>query len=284
MTGRLRRAMVRKPAAPLSVSDWEAFGYRHPIDHEQALAEHAALIETLEREGVEVIVAAADEPGSLDAIFAYDPSLITNSGAILLRMGKLARDNEPAFHARTYGETGVPIIGEIEPPGRAEGGDTLWLDEGTLAIGRGYRTNDEGIEQLRSMLNRLGVTVLAYDLPHWEGPGECLHLMSFISPVGPQTALVHKPLMAVAFLDELARRNWTLIDVVPAEFDSMACNVLCLQPNQVLAVNGNPRTRGILEHAGCTVIEYTGDEISHNRSGGPTCLVRPILREAGEIA
>lgn len=284
MTGRLKRVMVRKPGAPATADDWTAFGYLHPVDHQRALEEHAGLVEILEREGVEVILADGGESGNLDAIFPYDPSLTINAGAILLRMGKELRAGEPAFHARTYGDLGLPVVGEIVPPGMVEGGDTLWLDERTLAAGRGYRTNVEGIEQLRSILKAHGVSVLAYDLPHWNGPGECLHLLSLISPVAPGAALVHRPLLAIALLDELASRGWTLIDIEPSEFDSLACNVLCLEPWRVLAVNGNPLTRKRLEDAGCTVLEYTGDEISHNRTGGPTCLTRPLLRENDEIA
>jgi N-dimethylarginine dimethylaminohydrolase len=284
MTGRLKCVMVRRPAAPATASDWTAFGYLHPVDHQRALEEHAALVDILEQEAVEVVLADGDESGNLDAIFSYDSSLTTNAGAILLRMGKPLRAGEPAFHARTYEDLGVPVAGEIVPPGMIEGGDTLWLDDRTLAVGRGYRTNAEGIQQLRSILNAQGVSVLTYDLPSWNDPGECLHLLSLVSPIAPGAALVHKPLMAVALLDELARRDWTLFDIEPSEFDSMACNVLCLEPWRVLAVNVNPLTRKRLENAGCAVLEYTGDEISHNRSGGPTCLTRPLLRESDEMA
>jgi len=284
MTGRLKRVMVRKPAAPKTASDWTDFRYRHPVDHPRAVDKHAALVAILESEGVDVIVAADDESGDLDAIFPYDPSLTTDQGAILLSKGKPARVKEPAFHARTYGEIDVPVLGEVVTPRRVEGGDTLWVDERTVAVGRGYRTNGAGIEQLGLILEPLGVTVLAYDLPHWNGPAGCLHLMSFISPVPPGVAVAHKPLMDVAFMEELAKRGWTLIEIEPAEFDSMACNVLCLEPFKVLVVNGNPRTKQLLEQAGCTVLDYAGDELSHNRAGGPICLTRPILRECDEMA
>jgi N-dimethylarginine dimethylaminohydrolase len=136
------------------------------------------------------------------------------------------------------------------------------------------------LRQLKGLLNPLGIRVLSYDLPHWTGPGHCLHLMSFISPFAERSALVHKPLMAVAFLQELQARDWTLVDLPASEYDSIGCNVLCIRQYRVLAVNGNPETRLALENAGCTVITYEGDEISHNRAGGPTCLTRPIWRAA----
>ena len=278
MSGTLERVIVRSPAPPGSDDDWVRFGYLHPIDHDLAVSEHKAFVTLLETAGCDVIVESADEPGELDAIFGYDPSLITNSGAILLSMGKPEREGEPALHARTYGALEVPILGDVKAPGTVEGGDTLWLDEQTLAVGRGYRTNSEGIEQLRFLLQPLGVDVLAYDLSYWHGPGECLHLMSLISPVAPKKAVVHLPMLPVAFVQELDSRGWTLLDMPADEFESMGCNVLALAPNVCLVVNGNPGTKSMLEAAGCSVVVYEGNEISHNRAGGPTCLTRPLLR------
>lgn len=278
MTGTLRRVMVRKPAAIDDPQAWRSFGYLHEIDQRETDRQHDEFVAILRREGIDVIEAGPDEAGHLDAIFCFDPSLITDQGAILLRMGKAVRADEPAFHARTYADLGIPILGEIEAPGSVEGGDTLWLDEHTLAVGRGYRTNDAGIAQLQSLLEPLGVTVLPYDLPYWHGPRACLHLMSLISPVGPSAAVVHMPLMAVSFVEELCRRDWQLIEVPPDEFDSMGSNVLALGPMKCLVLAGNPGTRQRLEAAGCEVITYEGSEISLNREGGPTCLTRPILR------
>jgi dimethylargininase len=279
MTGELRRVMVRRPASPAEPDLWRSFGYLHAIDQPKTVRQHAALVRLLSDQRIDVIEAGPDEAGHLDAIFAYDPSLITDHGAILLRMGKDLRQDEPAFHAQTYAELGIPILGEIQPPGTVEGGDTLWLDERTLAVGRGYRTNGAGIAQLAEILHPYGVDVVAYDLPHWGGAHQCLHLMSMISPVGPTAAVVHLPLMAVAFVQELERRKWTLIEVAEDEYDSMACNVLSLGPMRCLMLEGNPETRRRLEKAGCQVLTYEGSEISLNREGGPTCLTRPILRD-----
>jgi N-dimethylarginine dimethylaminohydrolase len=279
MTAKLRTVLVRKPTSPLAEDEWQQFGYLHPIDQALTERQHAALRETLAGEGIEVIAEGPDETGYLDAIFPYDPSIMTDQGAILLRMGKELRRDESAFHARTYSTLGIPIFGVIDEPGTVEGGDTLWLDDRTLAVGRGYRTNESGIQQLRTMLSEIDVEVLAYDLPHWQGVAACLHLMSLISPVAADLAVVYPPLMAVACLDELRSRDWRLIEVPEDEFHSMACNVLALAPGRCLMLEGNPRTRQMLEAAGCEVMTYEGSEISQNREGGPTCLTRPIWRE-----
>ena len=278
MSAPLRRVLVRRPAAPATGAEYGDFGYPNPVDHGRAEREHEAFRGLLTDAGMEVIDVGPDEAGLLDAIFAYDPSLMTDAGAVLLRPGKALRMPEVSLHEQTYDALGIPIAGRIAAPGTVEGGDTLWLDERTLAVGRGYRTNDEGIRQLRAMLEPYGVEVLTVDLPYWRGPGECLHLMSFISPVAERLAAVYLPLMSVPFVEELRRRGWSFIEVPDEEFDRHGCNVLALAPMRVLVCDGAPVTRGRLEAAGCEVVVYTGDEISHNRAGGPTCLTRPIHR------
>lgn len=274
----LRRVMVRQPGLAASDHDWSDLAYLHPVDHQRSLEEHAAFVDLLIAHGTDVVIVPPDEPGYLDAVFCYDPSLMTNSGAILLRPGKPQRVDEVAFHARTYAELGIPILGEIVAPGTVEGGDTLWLDDYTLAVGRGYRTNRAGIDQLQQLLAPLGVTVVAYDLAHYHGPGECLHLMSFISPVDDKLAVVYLPMMPVQLVEDLQEREWQFIEVPDEEFEPMACNVLALGPRNVVTMAGNPITREHMEAAGCTVQLYPGDEISYNRAGGPTCLSRPLWR------
>jgi dimethylargininase len=284
MVAPLKRVLVRKPAPPAAEECFADFGYPRAVDHDRTEQEHDAFRALLAESGAEVVVAGPDESGLLDAIFAYDPSLMTDAGAVLLRPGKELRLSEVDLAERSYAELRIPVIGRIEAPGTVEGGDTLWLDERTLAVGRGYRTNDEGIRQLSALLAPHGIETMTVDLPHWRGPSECLHLMSFISPVADQLAVVYLPLMSVPFVQELQRRGWSFIEVPDEEFETHGCNVLALAPMRVLVCDGSPVTRARLEAAGCEVVVYTGDELSHNRAGGPTCLTRPILRAAGATA
>jgi N-dimethylarginine dimethylaminohydrolase len=278
MTATLRTVMVRQPAPTVGGDEWQSFGYTRPIRPAETAREHREFVDLLRANGVEVVEVGPDPVGHLDAIFAYDPSLITNRGAILLRPGKELRRGEPALHRATYAELGIPIAGEIEAPGTVEGGDTLWLDEQTLAVGRGYRTNAEGIRQLTEIHRPMGVQVLVYDLPHWNGSSECLHLMSMISPVADKVAVAYMRMMPVALVEWLRENGWTLIELPESEFDSMGCNVLALGEGRVVIANHNPETSAQLQSAGLTVLEYQGDHISHNRQGGPTCLTRPVLR------
>lgn len=280
MTAPIRSVLVRRPAPPTHDDDWRRFGYLHPVDHERTEHEHAAFQAILADAGVEVVAAGPDPDGELDAIFAFDPSIVTDRGAIVCRLGKSERQAEAELAARTYHDLGIPILGRIEAPGTVEGGDTLWLDERTLAVGRGYRTNTHGIAQLAKILAPLGVGVMPVQLPHWCGPGECLHLMSLISPVADKLAVVYLPLMTVSFVELLQARGWRFVEVPDEEFDSMGCNVLAIGPGRCLMLDGNPATKQRLEAAGCEVLTYSGGEVSLNRAGGPTCLTKPILREA----
>lgn len=278
MVAPLRRVLLVRPVPPADPDCWRAFGYLGPIDHQRAVTEHAALVALLEREGVETIVVEPDDPNLQDAIFPFDPVIVTEAGAILLRMGKAQRQPEVAFLERVLRDLDVPIVGRIEAPGTVEGGDCLWLDERTLVVGRSYRTNDAGIAQLAELVRPLDVAVIAVDLPHWHGPGECLHLLSLVSPVDVDLAVVYPPLVPVRLMELLSAREIQLIAVPDEEFPTQGPNVLALAPRRCVILRENERTIAALEAAGCTVYPYEGQEISHNRSGGPTCLSRPLLR------
>ncbi len=280
MSATLRTVMVRRPAAPANHDDWRRFGYLHSVDVARSEAEHAAFRAILAGEGVEVVAAGPDPDGELDAVFAYDPSFMTDGGAILTRMGKPVRLAESDYAAATYAELGVPVLGRIQSPGIFDGGDAFWLDATTLAVGRSYRTNEAGIAQLGQILAGIGVDVVRVELPHWHGPAECLHLMSMISPVRDALAVVYLPLLPAPFVELLQERGWGFVEVPDDEFLGMACNVLALGPGRCLMLDRNPVTKARLEAAGCHVLTYTGDEISRNREGGPTCLTRPILRSS----
>ncbi|MCX7624577.1 MAG: arginine deiminase family protein [Thermomicrobium sp.] len=269
---------IRDRVPPADPECWRAFGYLRPIDHERAAAEHAALVALLRAEGIETIVVEPDAPNLQDAIFPFDPVLVTDAGAIALRMGKALRRPEVALLERVLGELGIPVIGRIEPPGTVEGGDCLWLDERTLVVGRSYRTNDAGIAQLAALLRPLGVEVQAVDLPHWHGPGECLHLLSLLSPVDRDLVVAYLPLLPVRLVELLEARGMRILPVPDEEFPTQGPNVLALAPRRCVILRENVRTIAALEAAGCTVVPYEGQEISHNRAGGPTCLTRPLLR------
>jgi dimethylargininase len=238
--------------------------------------EHEAFRALLADAGAEVVVAATPHSLDPDAIYVYDPALVTDDGAVMLRPGKEGRRGEVEVMAADFVEAGLPIAGRLDAPAMAEGGDTLWIDERTLLVGRGYRTNDEGIRQLGEALP--GVDVAAFDLPHLRGAGEVLHLMSLLSPLDVDLAVAYPPLMPVRLMELLAERSIELVEVPDEEFETMGPNVLALGPRVALALEGNDETRRRMEKAGVDVQVYRGDEISRKGDGGPTCLTRPLLR------
>ncbi len=261
---------------------WHAHGFTAMPDFDLACRQYDAFLEALARLGAEVTLLPADGRTTIDSIYARDASLVTPAGVVLCRMGKPARAEEPAAQGRALEAlTGasVPVGGRIQPPGQIEGGDVVWLDDATVAIGRGYRTNDEGIRQLRALLGS-AVEIIEVPLPHWRGPGDVMHLMSLISPVDSDLAVVYSPLLPVPFRERLLERGVHLVETPPEEFDSMGTNVLAVAPRQGLMLAGNPRTRAMLEQAGTLVLEYEGSEISVKGAGGPTCLTRPLVRTA----
>jgi len=258
---------------------WKGLNYTGIPDFEKALKEYELFVELLKIHIPEIHYLPQDDRTGLDSLYVHDPVIITEKGAILCNMGKEQRQGEPEAAGDFFHNIALPILGSISGEGRIEGGDVVWLDKRILAVGRGYRTNDEGIQQFKKLLGDTVDEIIIVPLPHWEGPSDVLHLMSFISPIDYDLALVYSRLMPVPFREWLISRGIKLLEVPDAEYPTMACNVLAVAPRECIMLNGNPRTKKILEDEGVDVREYIGAEISHKGAGGPTCLTRPLLRE-----
>jgi N-dimethylarginine dimethylaminohydrolase len=270
-----RHAFVSEAAI---AAQWRTLGFTAPPDFARAVDESERFIELVASAGCQVDRLPARPETSLDSIYVRDASLVCDRGVILCAMGKPARAAEPAAQAASLREWGVPVAGVIEPPGAIEGGDVVWLDSRHVVAGRGYRTNDEGIRQFRALLGDTIDTFTVVPLPHWRGAGDVFHLMSMISPIDRDLLLVYARLLPVSFRELLLERGYELVDVPDEEFESTGTNVLALAPRRCLMVNGNPRTRALLERTGADVQIYEGNEISHKGGGGPTCLTRPLSR------
>jgi dimethylargininase len=278
MVSPLRRVLVRRPDEAFGTADPAAWHYSSQPDLAVARQEHDSLTALLRAAGAEVIEHGELQPGRADALFVFDPALITDQGAVLLRMGKLLRRGEEAAMGRRLQELGIPTLGALYGEATAEGGDLLWLDRRTLVAGHGFRTNAEGLRQLWEILDPLGVEVLPVELPYFGGPEACLHLLSLISLVDDDLAVVYPRLLAVPFWRLLRDRGIRLVEVPDEEFPTQGPNVLALAPRKALMLEGNPITRRRLEVAGCEVVTYRGREISLKAEGGPTCLTRPLWR------
>ncbi|WP_347173003.1 dimethylarginine dimethylaminohydrolase family protein [Polaribacter uvawellassae] len=259
-------------------NQWNELNYLSQPDFSLALKEYDKFEAIFKENNVEVCHFPSNENVKMDSIYCRDASIATDFGIIICNMGKEGRINEPKAQLQEYQQKNITILGQIKSPGTLEGGDIAWLDKNTLAVGHTYRTNDEGIKQLKNLLEPNGIQVIVADLPHYKGKEDVFHLMSILSPIDANLAVVYSPLMPIRFRDELLKRGFELIEVPEEEFDSMGCNVLAISPRNCIMVNGNPKTKNLLEKAGCKVTTYLGNEISVKGGGGPTCLTRPLVR------
>lgn len=283
MVGQLRRVMVCSPRAagwddPSRLARWKELGFLHAPDFSVAQMQHAQLCGILDSSGAEVVQMEASASLTLDAVYAHDASLPTDFGIISMHPGKANRVREARAQGDFLATGGIRMLGEITAPGNTEAGDIVWLDSHTLLVGHGYRTNPAGISQMRQMLKLHGVEVLTAPLPYGPGPSACLHLMSLISLLDKNTALVDLPWLAVETVELLQSRGYRFIQIEDSERDTLACNVLSLGQKRLVAIEANAKTNARLRDAGFEVYTFPGSEICINGSGGPTCLTRPLLR------
>jgi len=282
-TGKIKSLFIKKVQQAF-ISDahieqyWQQLNYLGKPDINIATNEYKNFEAILQKHGATIYYLPQDETVNIDSIYCRDAAIATDKGMILCNMGKAARVLEPFAEKKAFEANGIAVLGSITAPGTIEGGDVAWLDEHTLAVGHTYRTNEEGIRQLTVLLQPLGVEVITVELPHYKGPSDVFHLMSILSPVDTNIAVVYSPLMPIVFRNLLLQRGYQLVEVPEEEFESMGCNVLALAPGICLTVDGNPKTKAGLEAAGCKVIVYKGEEISVKGGGGPTCLTRPVSR------
>ncbi len=282
--GRLKSVYIKKAADAfvddrMIDRDWKKLNFLSRPDLSKANQDYSTFEGILREHGAEISFLPKDDSVAIDSIYCRDASIATDHGMIICNMGKPARATEPEAERKAFEKNGVKILGIIKAPGTIEGGDVAWLDRKTLAIGHTYRTNADGIQQMKELLQPQGITVLTVQLPHYKGPSDVFHLMSILSPVDRDLAVVYSPLMPIAFREELIVRGYSFVEVPDDEFESMGCNVLAIAPRVCMMVKGNPKTKAALEAAGCKVHEYDGAEISVKGGGGPTCLTRPLMRE-----
>lgn len=283
MVGKIKRILVKHPKDAYQNQlkiDGESkkLNYLAKPDYKKSTSDYERLIDFFKTNNIEIHYLPIDEDTSLDSIYTHDPCIISNSGVILSNMGKKDRQTEPEAIASYFNSINIPILGQIKSPGTLEGGDVVWIDERTVAVGEGYRTNAEGIRQLKSLLKSDVDKVITVPLPHWTGSADCLHLMSNVSPIDHDLYLVYSKLLPVSFREYLLERGIKLVEVPDEEYDSMGCNVLAVSPRKVIMINKNPITQQRLEAENVEIHTYDGSEISIKGSGGPTCLTRPFMR------
>lgn len=285
MAGPLKRVAMRAPGAILN-ADPDVWHYSKPIDPDALTAQYRQFVDLVVADGADVVWmddsgSDGQDDGLADSVFTYDPSFVTEAGAVILRPGKPLREPESDLHERFYAAANVPVLGRIEAPGTVEGGDLFWLNESTLAAGRGFRTNQAGLDQLAAILAPTGVELFVVDLPYFHGPEACLHLLSLVSPLDRDLALIHAPLLPTALFQRMSDEGYRFLIAPPDEFTAsfgLNLNVLATGPGRCIALDGFDGTLDLLRSAGCEVRTFPGDELCIPCEGGPTCLTRPLLR------
>jgi len=281
MTANLHRVALRKPGSAMVEADASVWHYGPGFDRRKVEDQHAAFSQLVRDHGTEILWMDEENTEIADAVFTYDASLMTPQGAILMNPGKPLRKGEQELHRAFYRAQGIPLVGEIVGEASCEAGDTLWLDDQVLAVGRGFRTSQAGIDQLASILAAQGITVRAYDLPVYRGATACLHLMSLVSLVDRRTALIHETLFPVGLYQLMQTLGYRLITIPADEYEAsgtLCGNILALAPGECVMIDGFPETREALESAGIRVQVFQGEALCIGCEGGPTCLSRPILR------
>ena len=280
----LRTVLLKDPEAAFKSQktidlQWANLNFIEKPDFKKSIIQYEKFVDILNDNNVEILYIPEDKKTSLDSIYTHDPMFMTPNGAVIGNMGKKQREPETLMMKNYLDEIGIPIFGEIDNEGTLEGGDVIWVNDKTVAVGLTYRTNNEGINQLRKILSSISVDLICVDLPHWNGPVDVLHLMSLISPLKEDLFLIYEKLLPVGFLKLLNNLDIKTISIADEDYDTLGCNVLPLSTTKCLITNGNYRTTKIIEDNGIEVIEFQASEICYKGSGGPTCLTRPIYRD-----
>jgi len=283
MVGKIKSILIKRPTEAFINQEnlnnnYEKFCYFGCPEYDKTLIEYETFESIIKNNVENVYYLPQDERTGLDSIYTHDPLKITSKGAIYFPMGKELRSKEYMATEEYLKSIGVPTLGYIKSPGKMEGGDVVWLDEKTVAVGRGYRTNDEGIRQFKELVKDIVDEVIIVPMPHGDGVDACLHLMSIISMVAEDLAVVYSKYMPVFFRELLISRGIKLIEVNDKEYDYLGSNVLALAPRVCVLLDGNPDIKQKLIDEGCTVYAYQGHEMSYRGTGGPTCLTCPITR------
>ena len=282
MTSKLATVGMLKPMKALKNADPNKWNYGNSFDPNKIDRNYSSFTKILTDLDVKILWMTCENNEIADSIFTYDASFMTSKGAILLSPGKPLRKGEEKIHEAFYKKNNIPIIGKLSGSAIAEGGDMFWLDNETLVIGKGFRTNQQGIDQIKGVMNTYNVKVVPFDLPFFRGPESCLHMMSLISLVDEKKALIYNSLLPIGLVQLLEKKGYNLIKAPEDEFissEGLNINVLAIKPGECVMISGFPKTKKALERSGVNVHTFEGNSLCIGCEGGPTCLTRPILRE-----
>lgn len=274
----LRSVLLHPPGPEFEVDDPEAALMLQRPDPERALSQHRALVEAYEREGVSVHFVDPDgsPPGPFpNLIYVADLLFMTPEGAILARPAGAVRAGEERWVQRRLAELGIPILRAVSGSASFEGADAMWVDPETVLIGPGFRTNRDGVRQVRRVLEDLGVRTLLAEVP-----SASMHLMGQLRIVDRDLAFYRKGRLPRSAVKALEERGFSLhpfpdLQEMDARF---ANNIVTLGPRRILMPDGAPVTQGFYRDHGVECVGVALDEI-HKGAGSVGCLTGVLRRE-----
>jgi len=299
--GKLKSVLMHIPGEEINIvsgSNREDYLFREVPDLDRFKYEHEKFVKILKEEGVRVYLVEEEVSGELieaiklcpNMVFTRDNGTITKSGAIIGRMKHHARSVEPIIVREALKNIGVPIQAVIEAPAIFEGGDAVWLDEETLMIGYGPRTNEEAVKKV--LMEGLGKTfknLIAVPLPgrrvHLDGALMILSDKIAVTRIEDISMYPSKMYMEdgrikiINLAKWLMEKGYELITVNDREDRMFGANLVAIGEMKVLSYLWNRRIMRELEKRGFDVIGVEGYELVKG-GGGLHCMILPIERES----
>ena len=265
----LKSVLIHRPGKEMSeLVDPDSVQMLAIPDTKLASEQHDALAAAFKAEGVEVHYVEPDGVPTPNQMFCADLMFMTPEGAIIARPASTVRAGEERWVARRLAQLGIPIVKSIRGNGVFEGADAAWIDEDTVMVATGHRTNHEGLAQVTAILNEMGVEVFHVGLPYGS-----MHLMGGLRIIDKDLALCwpgRVPYDTVAYLREHGFDVYFIPDLDEA-VNGMPLNLVTLAPKKVLMPAGNPVSDEFYNDLGITCKTVKIDELI-KAAGAVGCL------------
>ncbi|MDA9981443.1 arginine deiminase family protein [Gammaproteobacteria bacterium] len=273
----LKTVLLHQPGQELNLSSDEQDKYLllDTVDIKKIQEEHQKLVEAYKAVGVEVHTVDPQFEPAPNQMFCADLFVMTPQGAILGRPASMVRAGEERQVARRLAELGIPILKTLTGKAAFEGADLMWLDETTAMIGKGHRTNQQAIDQIRTVLTGIDCELIAVDMPYGT-----MHFMGMLRIPKRDLAICwprRTPHTAVIALRERGYK----VAFLPEQEDSAmsrAMNFVTLMSGKILMVEGLAKAQQFYESEGIECLTSSTNELS-KAAGNIGCLTGVLRRE-----
>jgi N-dimethylarginine dimethylaminohydrolase len=292
--------MVHHPGKELELANADpvAHHFDQPVDIKRFISDHQELVDALKEADVEILLVReliADNKEVLEQsykvpnlVFVRDSSIMTNNGAMLLRMGLSSRRAETPVIKAAHKANGVPIALKMKEPESFEGGGFALLEGGTAVAGFCDRSTKGALDQMSDYIleNKLSDLWIQLNMPegivHIDGefcelPGKVALIHPEIMESVPTIFRTRKEKWEGSFTEWLREQNWDVLEITDQECLDMAANFLTIDKDLAFHYTGNPRVMQECKERGIDVVQIPGEEMRKGM-GGIHCMTCPILR------